>query len=197
MATQGTLVRSVLTLSVLLNDGDGTRHQVTQPLTRRGEKVFLCGLNRPSYRGISYRLMSGILGLYPMGVKREPKVKCITYHCVNVGNVIVGLDEQKTGLAAAEVTIAWQSRRSSPSRKTVRHMAKDGSHCKEEQQGRERTKTYVRYHQNPTKPRNQHRLSSSNSCGKNYAYRNFDLYLYGASTFLNPMANSVHWGFLP
>ena len=79
--------------------------------------------------------MSGILGLYPMGVKREPKVKCITYHCVNVGNAIVGLDEQKTGLAAAEVTIAWQSRRSSPSRKTVRHMAKDGSHCKEEQQG--------------------------------------------------------------
>ncbi len=160
MATQGTLVRSVLTLSVLLNDGDGTRHQVTQPLIRRSEKVFLFGLNRSSYRGRSYRLMSRILGLYPKGVKREPKVKYITYHCVNVGSAIVGLDEQKTGLAAAEVTIAWQSRRSSLSRKTVRYMAKDGSHCREEQQGRERTKTYVRYHQNPTKPRHQGKTQS-------------------------------------
>ena len=39
------------------------------------EKVFLLGLNRSNYRGINYRLVSGTLGLCPMGVKKEPKVK--------------------------------------------------------------------------------------------------------------------------
>ena len=55
------------------------------------EKVFLLGLNRYGYRGTSHRLISGTLGLCLMGVKKEPKVKCNTYHYVNVGNMMVGL----------------------------------------------------------------------------------------------------------
>ena len=34
MTTKETFVRSAHTLDVLLKDGDGTRYQVTQPLTR-------------------------------------------------------------------------------------------------------------------------------------------------------------------
>src|SRR5215467_4546787 len=43
--------------------------------------------------------------------------------------------ETKTGLAAVEVVIAWQSGRSSLNRKTVRYMAKGHSHCKRKRQG--------------------------------------------------------------
>jgi hypothetical protein len=55
------------------------------------------------------------------GVKREPKVKYNTYHYVNVGSMMVGLTE--TGLTAANVTIMWQSRRSSPSQEIAWYMA--------------------------------------------------------------------------
>jgi RNA-directed DNA polymerase len=54
---------------------------------------------------------------------------------------MIGLSSPKvegrgeTGLAAVEAIIVWQSGRSSPSRKTVRHMAKDRSHCKRKRQG--------------------------------------------------------------
>lgn len=63
--------------------------------------------------------MSRTLGLCPTGVKREPKVKRYSYHYVNVGSATVGLIGRgriliKTGLAAVEETVAWQSGRSSP-----------------------------------------------------------------------------------
>jgi hypothetical protein len=41
------------------------------------------------------------------GVKRRPKVRWMTYRYVNVGSAMIGL--LKTGLAAAEVIIAWRS----------------------------------------------------------------------------------------
>jgi hypothetical protein len=75
------------------------------------EKVCALGPNRSDYRGISHRLMSGILGLYLTGVKREPKDRCIKYHYVNVGSIITGLI--KTEPAAVEVVIMWQSQHSS------------------------------------------------------------------------------------
>lgn len=93
MTTKETPVRSAHTLDVLLKDGDGTRYQVTQPSTRLTKKVFCIGLNRSNYRGINYRLISGTLGLCLTGVKRESKVKCNTYHYVNVGSMMVGLYE--------------------------------------------------------------------------------------------------------
>ncbi len=43
--------------------------------TRLTEKDFLRGLNCSNYKGTNYQLMSGILGLYPYGVKKEPTVK--------------------------------------------------------------------------------------------------------------------------
>lgn len=64
--------------------GKSTFHSVDQ-------KVYQLGLNRSSYRGINYRLISGTLGLCLTGVKREPKVKYNTYHYVNVGSMMVGL----------------------------------------------------------------------------------------------------------
>ena len=63
------------------------------------EKVFLLGLNRSNYRGLNYRLVSGTLGLCLTGVKKESKVKCNTYHYVNVGSMMVGLF-RKIGLTA-------------------------------------------------------------------------------------------------
>jgi hypothetical protein len=45
------------------------------------------------------------------GVKRGPKVRCMTYRYVNVGSAMIGL--MKTRLAAAKVVIAWRSIRSS------------------------------------------------------------------------------------
>lgn len=97
-------------------------------LVRLTEKDFLRGLNCSSYKGTNYQLMSGILGLYPYGVKKKPRVKC---------NHVPLCERRKrnnwsyseTGLTATDVVIAWQSHRSSPSQKTVWHMAKDGSHC--------------------------------------------------------------------
>jgi hypothetical protein len=39
------------------------------------EKVCLFGLNCSGYRGINHRLLSRILGLYPIGVKRKSKAR--------------------------------------------------------------------------------------------------------------------------
>ena len=66
--------------------------------------------------------------MYPIGVKRKPTVK---YNHVPLCERSSRNNRSKpqTGLAATEVIIAWQSRRSSPSQKTVWYMAKDGSHC--------------------------------------------------------------------
>jgi hypothetical protein len=50
-----------------------------------------------------------------MGVKKGPTVRRITYRYVNVGSAMIGL--VKTGLAAAEVVIAWRSIRSSRSQR--------------------------------------------------------------------------------
>ena len=45
-------------------------------LIRLTEKNFLRGSNCSNYKGTNYQLMSGILGLYPYGVKKKPMVKC-------------------------------------------------------------------------------------------------------------------------
>jgi hypothetical protein len=50
-----------------------------------------------------------------MGVKKGPTVRRLTYRYVNVGSAMIGL--VKTGLAAAEVVIAWRSIRSSRSQR--------------------------------------------------------------------------------
>ena len=69
-----------------------------------------------------------------MGVKRGPTVRCLTYRYVNVGSAMIGL--LKTGLAAAEVIIAWRSIRSSRNRResgTGRRDAVTMEICKERQ----------------------------------------------------------------
>ena len=51
----------------------------SQPFTQLAKRSLM----RPycsGYRGINHRLLSGILGVYPTGVKKEPTVKRTTYH---------------------------------------------------------------------------------------------------------------------
>src|SRR6266700_1730960 len=154
----GQLFEASSRLRTLENDGDGVRQQVIEVFTRLDETVYRLGPNRSGYRGTSYRLLSRVLGVYLMGVKREPTTRRNTYCCVNVGSAMIDLKTAKgrtlsqAGLAAIEVIIAWRSGRSSRSRKTVRHRAKGHSHCKRKRHGYERTNMYVRYHQNPTQP---------------------------------------------
>lgn len=99
---------------------------------RLNESTCQWGSNRSGYRGRNHRLLSGALGLCLVGVKRGPTVRSDTYCCVNVGSATAGLPSQRrqTGLAAADVVVAWQSGRSSPSQEQAWHMAKDRSHCK-------------------------------------------------------------------
>jgi hypothetical protein len=73
------------------NDGDGVRQQVMKVFIRLHETALLCGPNRSGYRGRSYRLLSGALGLCLTGVKRGPTVRCMTYRYVNVGSAMIGL----------------------------------------------------------------------------------------------------------
>jgi hypothetical protein len=97
------------------NDGDGVRQQVIEVFVRLDETAFRFEPNRSSYRGRSYRLLSGAPGLCLTGVKRGPTIRWIAYRYVNVGSAMIGL--MKTGLAAVEAVIAWRSIRSSRSQR--------------------------------------------------------------------------------
>jgi len=59
----------------------------------------------------------------------------------------------KTGLAATDVIVTWQSGRSSPSQRRAGTWRRD--RCAEERREVERTKMYVRYYQNSTQPRSE------------------------------------------
>ncbi len=59
------------------------------------ETVYRSGPTRSSYRGISYRLLSRVLGVYLTGVKRGPTARRNTYCCVNVGSAMIGLRRRK------------------------------------------------------------------------------------------------------
>ena len=75
---------------------------------RLTEKDFVLGLNCSNYKGKSYQLMSGILGLYPYGVKKKPTVKCNhlpKYERRKRNN----WSEYRRLLTATDVVIAWQS----------------------------------------------------------------------------------------
>ncbi len=97
------------------NDGDGVRQQVIEVSIRLNEPATALGPNRSGYRGRNHRLLSGALGLCLVGVKRGSTARRDTYCCVNVGSATAGLPSQRrqTGLAAADVAVAWQSVRSS------------------------------------------------------------------------------------
>ena len=92
------------------------------------EKVYSRGLNCSGYKGTNHQLMSRILGLYPTGVKRKPKVK---YNHVPMyeRRKRNNWSDTQNGSTATDVIIAWQSHRSSSSQKISWYMAKDGSHC--------------------------------------------------------------------
>lgn len=108
--------------------------------------AFRCGPNRSSYRGRSYRLLSGALGLCLTGVKRGPTVRCMTYRYVNVGSAMIGL--LKTELAAAEVIIAWRSTHSSLSQRKSGTWRRGAVTMEAGKEGR--AKMYARYDR--TKP---------------------------------------------
>lgn len=91
--------------------------------------------------------MSRILGLSPIGVKRKPTVK---------RNYVPLYERRKpdnwsilNGLAATEVIIWWQSRYSSQSQGKLDTRRRTTVIVRDESREVERTKTYVRYHQNP------------------------------------------------
>jgi hypothetical protein len=72
------------------------RHRVIGLLHAADEKTSWFESNRSGYRGTSHRLMSRTLGLCLTGVKREPKVRRITYRYVNVGSAMAGLLQHRS-----------------------------------------------------------------------------------------------------